>query len=149
MILSYFVSVLHESQAENSCRLIWVRLQQPQELNCYTHSCLYMRYFRVPKHCYGCQGLGFLTYAQMLMHEIVHWGSTDLVRESVRKNYSGRRKNPMSHRGLEPASALRLTFQSHAQNSELYYTRIKIFGSCLFLQSVPAYLHASRLHRKQ
>ena len=35
------------------------------------------------------------------------------------------------------------------QNSELYYTRIKILGSCLFLQSVPANLHASRLHIKQ
>ena len=35
------------------------------------------------------------------------------------------------------------------QNSELYYTRIKILGSCLFLQSVPANLHARRLHIKQ
>ena len=33
------------------------------------------------------------------------------------------------------------------QNSELYYTRIKILGSCLFLQSVPANLHARRLHK--
>ena len=35
------------------------------------------------------------------------------------------------------------------QNSELYYTRIKILGSCLFLQSVPDNLHANRLHVKQ
>ena len=35
------------------------------------------------------------------------------------------------------------------QNSELYYTRIKILGSCLFLQSAPANLHAKRLHMKQ
>ena len=35
------------------------------------------------------------------------------------------------------------------QNSELYYTRIKNLGSCVFLQSVPANLHASRLHIKQ
>ena len=69
-----------------------LRLQQPQE-PCCTHSYQYMQYFRVPKHSYGCQGLGFLTYAQMLMHEIVHGGSTDLVRESVRKMDSGRRKN--------------------------------------------------------
>ena len=34
------------------------------------------------------------------------------------------------------------------ENSELYYTRIKILGSCLFLQSVPANLHANRLHIK-
>ena len=36
------------------------------------------------------------------------------------------------------------------ENSELYYTRIKILGSCLFLQSVPlANLRANRLHIKQ
>ena len=35
-------------------------------------------------------------------------------------------------------------------NSALYYSRVKILGSCLLLQSVPAnYLHASRLHIKQ
>ena len=39
--------------------------------------------------------------------------------------------------------------QTDRQNSELYYTRIKILGSCLFLQSVPANLHANRLHIKQ
>ena len=35
------------------------------------------------------------------------------------------------------------------ENSELYYSRMKILGSCLFLQSVPANLHASKLHIKQ
>ena len=35
------------------------------------------------------------------------------------------------------------------QNSELYYTRVKILGSCLFLQFVPANLHANRLHIKR
>ena len=34
-------------------------------------------------------------------------------------------------------------------NSELYYTRIHILGSCLFLQSVPANLYASRSQIKQ
>ena len=29
------------------------------------------------------------------------------------------------------------------ENSELYYSRIEILGSCLFLQSVLAYLHAN------
>ena len=33
---------------------------------------------------------------------------------------------------------------SEGENSELYYIRIKILGSCLFLQSVPANLHAKR-----
>ena len=35
------------------------------------------------------------------------------------------------------------------ESSELYYTTIKILGSCLILQSVPANLHANRLHIKQ
>ena len=39
--------------------------------------------------------------------------------------------------------------EERTQNSELYYSRIKILGSCLFLQSVPANIHASRLHIKQ
>ena len=39
--------------------------------------------------------------------------------------------------------------ETERENSELYYSRIKIVGSCLFLQSVPANLHASRLHIKQ
>ena len=39
--------------------------------------------------------------------------------------------------------------RENPQNSELYYTRIKSLGSCLFLQSVPANLHVSRLHIKQ
>ena len=39
--------------------------------------------------------------------------------------------------------------RERTQNSELYYSRIKILGSCLFLQSVPANLHANRLHIKQ
>ena len=34
-------------------------------------------------------------------------------------------------------------------DSELNYSRIKILGSSLFLQSVHANLHANRLHIKQ
>ena len=37
------------------------------------------------------------------------------------------------------------TGEERTRNSELYYTRIKILGSCLFLQS----LHANRLRMKQ
>ena len=44
---------------------------------------------------------------------------------------------------------LRERERERAQNSKLYYTRIKILGSCLFLQSVPANLHANRLRIKQ
>ena len=39
--------------------------------------------------------------------------------------------------------------QTDRQNSELYYTRIKIIASCLFLQSAPVNLRANRLHIKQ
>ena len=39
--------------------------------------------------------------------------------------------------------------RERAQNSELYYTRIKILDRCLFLQSVPANLHANRPQIKQ
>ena len=42
----------------------------------------------------------------------------------------------------------RQTETERGQNSELYYTRIKVLGSCLFLQSVPAKLHANRIHIK-
>ena len=35
------------------------------------------------------------------------------------------------------------------KNSELYYTKTEILGSCLFLQFVPAILHANRIHIKQ
>ena len=35
------------------------------------------------------------------------------------------------------------------ENSELCYTMIKTLGSSLFLQSVPANLHANRLHIKK
>ena len=39
-------------------------------------------------------------------------------------------------------------WERERENSELYHTRIKISGSCLFLQSVPANLHANRLRMK-
>ena len=38
---------------------------------------------------------------------------------------------------------------SEGENSELYYTRIKILGSCLFLQSVLANLHAKRARERE
>ena len=39
--------------------------------------------------------------------------------------------------------------RERTQNSERYYTMIKILGSCLFIPFVPANLHANRLHIKQ
>ena len=39
--------------------------------------------------------------------------------------------------------------QRRNENSDIYYTRIKILGSCMFLQAASANLHANRLHIKQ
>ena len=46
-----------------------------------------MRYFRVSKQWHGCQCLGFLTCAQLLMHPIapLHGSCTDTVREFAMK----------------------------------------------------------------
>ena len=48
----------------------------------------------------------------MLMHATAQGGCTDTVRESALKFPLG--KNPLPHRGLEPASVLRLTILSEA-----------------------------------
>ena len=52
---------------------------------------------------------------------------------------------------LLAASALKgeQLVERERENSELYYTRIKILGSSLFLQSVHANLHVDKLHIKQ
>ena len=47
---------------------------------------------------------GSLTCAQMLMHATAQGGCTDTVREFALKAVPGR-KNPLPHRGIEPASA--------------------------------------------
>ena len=47
------------------------------------------------------------------MHAIAHGGCTETVRESALEVDSGRKKF-LPHRGLEPASVLRLVFQSDA-----------------------------------
>ena len=74
----------------------------------------------------GCRCLGFLTniyrwlpvfgifnVQQMLMHAVAHRGCADSVTEVDWE------KNPSLHRGLEPASVLRLAFQSDALPAEL------------------------------
>ena len=52
-----------------------------------THSNHYVWYFRVSKHWCGCQCLGFLTCAQMLMHALANG---DTARESALNVDSGR-----------------------------------------------------------
>ena len=49
---------------------------------------------------------------------VANGGCTDIVRESALKADSGQ-KNPLPNRGPEPASILRLAFQSDAVPTEL------------------------------
>ena len=72
--------------------------------------CVCVQYFSVSKQWYGCQCLEFWAYVQMLMSAIAHRGCTDTVREPPLEVDSGE-KNPLPHRGLEPASVLRLAYQ--------------------------------------
>ena len=55
------------------------------------------------------------------MHVIAHEGGTDTVRESALQ-VDSRRKISCRSRGLEPASVLRLAFQSDALPTELFPT---------------------------
>ena len=56
-----------------------------------THSYRCVQYFRVSKQWYGCQCLGFLMCAQLLMREIACNSSTDTVRDSAQQVDSGRK----------------------------------------------------------
>ena len=64
------------------------KAQQLQEQRLYP-----VQYFRVSKQWHGCQGLGLLTCAQMLMHVIAHgsFGTQGTVTESALKVDSGRK----------------------------------------------------------
>ena len=72
LLLLLLLLELHCPLAENSGRLTWVR-QSSRESSA-THSCLCRQSggFCVSKKWYGCQCLGFLTCAQMLMPTTVH-----------------------------------------------------------------------------
>ena len=54
----------------------------------------------------------------MLMPAIAHGGCTDTVKESALEVDCGR--NPLPHRGFEPASVLNLAFQSDALPAEVF-----------------------------
>ena len=96
------------SLAGNWGCLTWVR-HSSSKMSA-THSSKCVQYFRVSKQWYGCQCLGLLTWAQMLVHAIAHRGCTDTIRESALK-VDGE-KNPLPHQGLEPASVLPLACQT-------------------------------------
>ena len=83
-----------------------------------THSYQCVQYFPVSRQWCGCQCLGFLTRARMLIHAIAHGGCTDVVRESALAVDSGW-KIPRWSGGLEPVSVLHLAFQSDTPPIEL------------------------------
>ena len=58
------------TNAGNSGCLTWVRHSSPKSSA--THSYLCVQHFPVSKQRYGCQRLGFVTCAQMLMHATAH-----------------------------------------------------------------------------
>ena len=55
----------------------------------------------------------------MFMRATAHVDCTDTIRERVCTESFLREKNPVPHRGLEPASVLRLAFQLDALPTEL------------------------------
>ena len=104
----FFIFSISLSFAVNSGRLAWVR--HSSRKSSATHSYQRVQYFPVSKRWYGCQCLGFLTSAQMLMHAIAHGGCSGTVRVCTGSWLW--EKIPLLRRGLEPASVLRLAFQS-------------------------------------
>ena len=74
-------------------------------------------YFSVFIYCYRCQYLGFLPFAQTLMHAIAHGGCSDTVRGSAL--IVDWEKNPVPECGLDPASLLRLAVRSDSLPTEL------------------------------
>ena len=87
------------------------KAQQPQEQR-YPFLPVCVVFLCVQTMVYGCQNLEYLTCTQILMNAIAHGGGTDTVRESALE--TDWEKNPLPHRGFEPASVLRLAFQSDA-----------------------------------
>ena len=72
-------------------------------------------------------------------------------RETETERQTGRHTDKQTDRQTETEIETDTDTDTHRVRSELkmYNTRIKILGGFLFLQSVPANLHANRLHIKQ
>ena len=94
------------SLAGNSDRLTWVR--HSSRKSSATNSYQYAVFSCILTMVYGCRCLGFLTCAQLLMHAMAHGVCTDTVIGSALK--ADWEKNPLPHRGLEPASVLHFGF---------------------------------------
>ena len=69
------------SSVGNSGSLTWLRHSSRKSSATHSYQC--EQYFRVSRQWYGCQSLGSLTRAQVLMHAIEQRGCTDTVRESA------------------------------------------------------------------
>ena len=79
--------------------ITWAGCGYRNHRNNAAQSCQCVQHFCVSSQWYGCECLGFLICAQMLMHAIAHRGCTDTVRESaLRADWE---KNPWSHWGIE------------------------------------------------
>ena len=101
--------------AGNSGRVTWVR--HSSRTSSATHSYECEQYVRLHKQCYGCMCLAFLTCAETLRDATAHGGCTDTVRVCTESRLWEKKFLP--RQGLEPASVLRLAFQSDAVSTEL------------------------------
>ena len=72
-----------------------------------SNTCSISVYFCVSKQWWGCQCLGFLTCAQMLMHAIAHRGCANTLHWKLTQTG---RKIPLLHQGIKPTTVLHLTF---------------------------------------
>ena len=88
--LKFFcVCCISLSLAGNSGLLTWERHSSRKSSATHSYQCV--QSFRVYKQRYGCQCLGFLAGAQMLMHAVAHGGCTDTVRKSALEVGYGRK----------------------------------------------------------
>ena len=97
-------------------RLTWIRRSSCKSSATHSYQCV--QYFHVSKHSYGCQCLGFLTSAQMLMRAITLGGCTDTVRESALEVDSGR-QIPSRTGNSNPRQYYTWRFHSDALPTEL------------------------------
>ena len=75
LITFAFFLILHLSFAENSGRLTWVRLLEPQEQRyLFPTASAVFSWVQAQAMVYGCQCLRSLTCAQMSVHTIAHGG---------------------------------------------------------------------------
>ena len=79
--------------------------------------------------------------------ERVHGGESESGRESVQKTESVGESVRKTEKDRENVQG-RERGRGRPEIQELYYTGIRVLGSCLFLQSVLANLRTDRLHRK-